>query len=1106
MRKIFSTLLLALPLALAAQTFVNLTPRPHQMQVSSGSYTLPSSFVVGGEQLPDSIAAEGHKFVALFNRSATGASATSATSAAGAHIMLQHVPQRLNTLGPEGYQLVVKSQGITAVSATARGMYYALTSLRKMLPADIGAGVKDNKSKTYSVPMVSITDRPRYRYRGFMLDVARHFFTVEEVKRMIDLMALYKMNTFHFHLTDDQGWRWEVKRYPRLTQVGSVASNSYITAYKEGPYHTNAQYGPFFYTQQQLRDIVNYAAERHIEVIPEIDMPGHFVAAMASYPEYSCNPEGYHAVWTKGGISTDILNVGNPEAVQFAKNILDELMEIFPSKTIHIGGDECPTTAWESNEQCKARYKQLGLSDYRQLQSHFIKDIDEHVKSKGRRLAVWNEAITAKNADTKIMKNTRATVFCWTGPEAAAQKAASLHMPHIYTPWGPYYINRRSSDEPWEHTLPGNGSDHLKATYEVRPPQNAYTAGLQATFWTEHVGTAEVMEYLTLPRLMAIAEAAWTPQALRNFNLFKERMNADTELLDLGGYKYGRNFLDPAPQPEPPAVQHPTQLPKEGKTYMLRCTLKDQNQTALTDAAQGNSLTHSNDPRAARAWKVMKMQAYDPQTHTLKLQLQNTHTKRYIGTSAGNRKETLGFPVLLNANGAQWLTLTFDPQHQDYAVSTAANYKLFPIPGTSTVGPGTVGSGSTMERKDPKTKQVLKTDAVRAQGAAWELVQVRKITYRCTDEQGKALGTIEEYVPTAQNAFKLPKFKGYVLSSKELKIEAGEQDAEVNLVYRRTSYQLALTCQDKEGGLLRRDTISVPLEGEYTLVPPSIPYYTATTQAERLQLKDDAVRVLTYTTDALPGVASVAEAITEMADGLSVLLYDVSANMPKRAGYRSISAQRGLVLQSQLLGGTGTPLYTWTLQQKGTRYGLLNHATQRFLPEMVKGGDIVVGTTPGRFSFVRNNDADTWKVQGNNGLYWDGREGSMTGWNIYGHAYRLHRYFVAPYYRVVLHCEDDKGTALQAPQTSFVQAGTGYTLVVPAFKNKPLKSMSHSAGQLASVQQHIDLRLVYASPTGIAQTEQKGTQATGIHDLSGRRVQPTRPGLYIIEGRKVIVR
>lgn len=527
----------------AAQTFVNLTPRPKQMTAGEGELVLPADFRVGYGTLPDSLSAEAVKFVRAVN-AATG---FSGTAVAGEGLISMSLDA---TAADEGYTLDVTTGGVSVKARTSRGFYYAFQTLRKILPANVMAGVRDEAVSRYALPVVSIKDEPRFSHRGFMLDVARHFFSVEEVKRMIDVMSYYKMSRFHWHLTDDQGWRVEIKKYPKLTTVGSIAPNCYATSLEYGPYYTNSTYGPYFYTQDEIREVVAYAAERHIDVIPEVDMPGHFVAAMASYPEYSCSPNGGHTIWFNGGISSDVLNVGNPAAVQFAKDILAELVELFPYPVFHIGGDECPTSAWEGNAECQARYRELGLTNYRQLQSHFIKDMADFLAEKGKRIAVWNEAITASGADVNLIKSTNAIVWSWMPAEAGAKQAAELGLDNVFTKWGPYYINRKQSNDWGESTLPGDGSDNVRATYNLEAVpsgisstlQKHYT-GVQGTFWTEHIADSEVMEYMALPRLIAVAEAGWTPASLKNFDNFCQRITADTALLDYNGYHYARHFI-----------------------------------------------------------------------------------------------------------------------------------------------------------------------------------------------------------------------------------------------------------------------------------------------------------------------------------------------------------------------------------------------------------------------------------------------------------------------------------------------------------------------------------------------------------------------------------
>lgn len=545
-RLLLWAVLLLLPAGLAtAQTFVNLTPKPKQMTTGTGELVLPQDFTVGYGDLPDDLAAEARRFVADFN-AATGYAAT-AQPVGDALVTLSELPGAAE----EGYQIDVTESGATIKARTAAGFYFAFQTLKKILPANVMAGVRDETVTRYALPVVSIQDEPRFGYRGFMLDVARHFFTVEEVKRMLDVMSYYKLNRFHWHLSDDQGWRVEIKKYPKLTTIGATASNCYVTDLEYGPYWTNRQYGPFFYTQEQIREVVAYARERHIEVIPEIDMPGHFVAALAAYPEYSCSPDGSHIVWTSGGISSDVLNVGNPAAVQFAKDILDELTDLFPFEYFNIGGDECPTSAWEGNAECQARYRELGLTSYRQLQSHFIKDMADFLQTKGKKAIVWNESITASGADVNLIKSTGATILCWNPAAAGAKQAAQLGLDNIYTAYGPYYINRKQSTDACESTLPGNGTDNVQATYnEVPVPtsgltaaQQAHYTGVQGTFWTEHVADRVMMEYLALPRLIAVAETGWTPASRKNFEDFRKRITADTLLLDYNGYRYGRHYL-----------------------------------------------------------------------------------------------------------------------------------------------------------------------------------------------------------------------------------------------------------------------------------------------------------------------------------------------------------------------------------------------------------------------------------------------------------------------------------------------------------------------------------------------------------------------------------
>lgn len=429
----------------------------------------------------------------------------------------------------------------------------------KMLPPNVILGKEGEKKADYSVPCLTIQDEPRFAYRGFMLDVSRHFFTVEEVKQVLDIMSVYKMNRFHWHLTDDQGWRIEIKKYPKLTEVGSVSKDMLMNNETQTKYWNGKPYGPYFYTQDDVREIVQYAAERHIEVIPEVDMPGHMMAAMAAYPEFSCQPERTYEVWTQNlGLSVDILNVGNPKAVQFARDVVEELCQLFPGPDIHVGGDECPIMRWEKNPECDQLRKKLGLESFRGLQNWFIGELAQVAAVHGKGLFAWNESVTAQGADMQPLKDNNVKIMCWVGAQPAARKASSHGLDVVITPIGPYYINRKQWNSPDEPFAAGPGNDSLSVTYnyvpvpqDVAPDLTHRYIGVQATFWTEFVSTAGYLQYLMLPRLMAVAEAGWTQQEKKNFPDFVRRFNADIPLLELGGYNYGKHYRYKTDQPQP---------------------------------------------------------------------------------------------------------------------------------------------------------------------------------------------------------------------------------------------------------------------------------------------------------------------------------------------------------------------------------------------------------------------------------------------------------------------------------------------------------------------------------------------------------------------------
>ena len=1081
-----------------AQQFVNLTPVPMQMHVDKGVYRLPAQFTIGGAQLPDSIKAEAQKFVTDFNKSATGATASFSKKAEGAALELVHNQTLYKTLGQEGYKLSVTANGIRLESATTSGFFYGLTSLKKMLPACIAAGVKDEKVVTYELPLVQITDKPRFPYRGFMLDVARHFFSVQEVKKMLDVMAIYKLNKFHFHLTEDQGWRWEVKKYPKLTKVGAVASNTYVTSMEHGAYWTNQQYGPYFYTREDLKEIVAYAAAKHIEVIPEIDMPGHFSAAMAAYPEFSCNPDGVHRVETWGGVFTDVLNVANPKAVRFVKDILDELMSIFPSKNVHIGGDECPTTAWENNAECQAMYKKLNLTSYRQLQTHFIAEITDYLKSKGRKISVWNETVTEKGADLQLMKKTGATVYCWVPARKGAEIANSLGLPSIYTVYGPYYINRAPRKDGWMNTLPGNGSDHLKATYEEQPTDFSHSIGVQGTFWTEHVATPDVMEFLALPRLIAVGEAGWSLQSKKNFNSFVQRMRADSTMLNYGGYSYDRAYLseNKTSTMSTPTVDAPAALPKNGQVYVVRNTVEGHAGAMLADAGQQQGLIHSNTGQNANnGWEVVNASAFDTKGGTMTVQLRNVTTQRFVGQPETQKVERFGFPVTMSKTPAK-ITLTYAPKTKDFTLASGGKF-LFPVSYSAPQLQGRVSSGSGVDGDN----------AVRPQGTGWEFVPARAVTYRCVTTDGKELQTITEYLPTDATQVTVPQFKGYKVKGEVPQLQQGNEAQTFTIVYKKSKHLVFLDAINDDGTLLAQDTIAVPVGESVVIRAPKIDFFSLKDFPEegiQLTPTDDVHRTIVYTTSALLGVKAVVTPLKELKDGQQVLIYDFSTKDPNRAGFRNVASISGRVLQGGLNNGEASPQFVWKVQKKGSRWQFFHPATALFMPELKQSQEVIVAKEGGQFSVSRNADG-TWKVQGTNGQYWDGVEGGMTGWHTYGHPYQFYTFVAAPYFRVTVRYVDTAGKNVLPTEQSIVPAGSEVTVVAPELKSLKWKETSSTLSDLNRIDAHGEITVVYEKATGIGSVSAvNSSQPSSTYDLQGRRVEAARHGLFIVNGKKLL--
>ncbi len=436
----------------------------------------------------------------------------------------------------EGYRIEVSAQGITISGATAQGVFYGIQTLRKSLPVQACA-------EEVSLPAVTITDAPRFGYRGMHLDCARHFFSVDFVKRYIDLLALHNMNRFHWHLTDDQGWKIEIKKYPRLTEIGSWRTGTTIG--RNSDVDDGIRYGGF-YTQEQIQEIVKYAADRYITIIPEIDMPGHMLAALTAYPELGCTG-GPYEVGHYWGVYRDILCGGNPKVYQFVKDVLDEVCSLFPSEYIHIGGDEAPKMRWEKCPKCQQIIRNKGItakdkqSKEDQLQGYFATEIQKFLATKGRKIIGWDELLDC-NVDNS------ATIMSWRGAEPGAQAAIKGHdvimAPYTHA-YFDYYQTADNNNEP----LFIGGNIPIEKTYSFEPiPEGASTQaeahilGVQANLWSEYLVSAQLAEYQVLPRMGALCEIQWMQPEQKDFKSFTERLQCLRAIYDLEGYTYAKHL------------------------------------------------------------------------------------------------------------------------------------------------------------------------------------------------------------------------------------------------------------------------------------------------------------------------------------------------------------------------------------------------------------------------------------------------------------------------------------------------------------------------------------------------------------------------------------
>jgi hexosaminidase len=544
---IFLTFIAITTFAFGQQTKpgIAIIPEPVSMQQKAGQFKLGSKIIISG---PD-----GYELEYLKQKLATATGRkVSVGSPKSAHIVLSLSTTNLPQLGSEGYQLQVTARKITVTANQKKGIWYGIQTILQLFPAEIES-IEPLALAEWSIPCVEIEDYPRMQWRGLMLDVSRHFFTVDEVKRHIDSMLKYKYNLLHLHLTDDEGWRMEIKSYPKLTEVGAwrVQKTGHHGKFSNPLPDEPKTYGGF-YTQNDLKELIRYAAERHIDILPEIDVPGHSLAAVVSYPELSCT-EGAEKYmvragepiidWSKGSpphsFVDNTLCPANEKVYEFLDKVFQEVAAIFPFPYIHVGGDEAAHNFWKINPAINELMQRENLQNYTQVQAYFEKRVEKIIRSKGKKMMGWDEILGGElDKETALM--------CWRDKDYAVKASKSGHLV-VMSPTSHVYIDQRQADLATETQM--NRAIRLNRTYQFDPvPEGAdaeFILGGQANLWTENVYTFRQVEYQTWPRGFAVAESLWSPPEKKNWTHFVAKTEQHFKRLEAAEVKYSPAIYDP---------------------------------------------------------------------------------------------------------------------------------------------------------------------------------------------------------------------------------------------------------------------------------------------------------------------------------------------------------------------------------------------------------------------------------------------------------------------------------------------------------------------------------------------------------------------------------
>lgn len=531
-----------------AENMLPLIPYPANLTRNEGTFNLKQLTAITTPAGDEAVARYAQEFATQLEKTSGIKVPVNPTTAATNLVMTKDA-----ALAHEAYKLTVTEAGINIAAADSTGFFYAIQTLKQLMPHAIYNRSGASTAIDWTVPCVEIADQPQLGHRGYMLDVARHFFSKTEVKRILDIMATYKMNRFHWHLTDDQGWRIDIPEYPKLAQVGAVRKGSFVNAGGSSKFFDDTEYGRgMYYTLDDLREIVAYAKNLNIEIIPEIDLPGHMVAAVAAYPEFSCDPTKKYEVRIDGGISKDVLNIGKDETIDFLKCVLGHMAEVFPYKYIHLGGDECPTDQWSHNADCLKRVKDEGLAGVNELQSWLVEKLGLYLKEKyNKDIICWDELLAHWKSDNTV----KPVIMAWNhinkSKEAADKGFKSIVVPYqsLYLDMMQVPLSEVDVNEKYQGGWGDNWVNSVETVYGVNPVASLsgkedFCLGVQGNMWTETCNDSVEVEYQLLPRMLALSETGWLPAAKKDFSSFYMRLQKNRDILDAKGLTYATHYFD----------------------------------------------------------------------------------------------------------------------------------------------------------------------------------------------------------------------------------------------------------------------------------------------------------------------------------------------------------------------------------------------------------------------------------------------------------------------------------------------------------------------------------------------------------------------------------